>query len=256
MNKKTPVEKPKIKSVTNYLDSIEEIKLRHFSEDNRHSVKQVGDILFRGQESNENLLPKIARSNFSSGHIVEVEKKMLSEMVRIGSIYRDFDKLSIWDIMTIAQHYGMSTRLLDWTRNPLTALWFACRNSLEKQPFVYVLLPRWDIEILDQSSEETPETIKGISILKPNFPDSRIVAQDGWFTIHAVSKKYDRFFDFRDKNGRTPGVIKIEIDPCSAAKILKNLDVLGINHHSLFPDLGGICSHINWNLSPELNKAL
>lgn len=251
---KTLMKKPKIKSIASYLDSIEEVKSDHFSENKQYNVKQEGDILFRGQERDENLLPKIARLKMQYWEIAEIEKKMLAEIVRIGSIYRNFDKLNIWDIMTVAQHYGMSTRLLDWTRNPLTALWFACKNSRRQKPYVYVLLPRWDIEILDQSTEESLEKIQGISILKPNFPDSRIVAQDGWFTIHGISRKHGKFFDFQDRNGCMPGVIKIVIDPHATAEILKSLDILGVNHHNLFPDLGGICSHINWSLTSKLNQ--
>src|SRR5580658_5305020 len=40
-----------------------------------------------------------------------------------------------------AQHYGMKTRLLDWTGNPLTALWFACSNEFKKDndSVVYML---------------------------------------------------------------------------------------------------------------------
>lgn len=232
-----------IGSVTEYLILVEEISSSH----NKKDGTKDGDILYRGQCQDFPLLPKIARSKQPSWSYEE-EISMLSDVRLRGKIYRDFSNLDAWGLLKLAQHYGLATRLLDWTRNPLVAMWFACsEHSKPFKPHVYILLPHWDIDILDTKLIPNPrEHHTKLYILRSEFEDPRVVSQDAWFTVHAESRKYGRFVPLGELEHHAEGMVKITIKPKSKEKILNDLDNLGVSYETIFPDLEGVCKYINW----------
>jgi len=76
------------------------------------------DNLYRGYSKQDELLPSIIRKRE-----MDIEIELLKEFERYGAHY--FSAVNPVDFMSYAQHYGLPTRLLDFTTNPFIALYFA-----------------------------------------------------------------------------------------------------------------------------------
>lgn len=221
-------------------------------------------ILFRGQRSDWPLRPKIARlihriSSESRGHsresIPDVERQMLGDFQRRSVPYLSVRPDSNWEWLALAQHHGMATRLLDWSSNPLAALWFAIANPPEKDKqgqvspaVVWVLKPDVDDRI-----DPTPETklfdCTQTKVIRLRHITNRIVAQSGWFTVHACSEATPYFESLESDANYKAKLVKLLINPTNNnfGKLRYMLDRCAVNHVTIYPDLGGLSSHIEWN---------
>ena len=204
-----------------------------------------GDItLYRGQNDNYPLLPKIAR-NDQNKDTGKSERQMLDELRRRGNLYLN-GTYDDWELLVLAQHYGMATRLLDWTTNPLVALWFSFLNAKKtKSTYVYLFIPP-DNYFLDKDKNNNPFKPLKTKVFKPSLNNERIIAQNGWFTAHRYSNKTKSFVALDKNKELKKWVIELKIPPRLRADMLTKLDVLGINHQSIFPGVEGVCNHINW----------
>lgn len=84
-----------------------------------NQLAQEGHYVFRGYSKQDELLPSLIRdSNYT-----DLEIDFLKEFEKYGSPY--FHATTPIDFMSYAQHFGIPTRLLDFTFNPFIALSFA-----------------------------------------------------------------------------------------------------------------------------------
>ncbi|MBQ9709298.1 MAG: FRG domain-containing protein [Clostridia bacterium] len=110
-----------ITSLSEYIEVINVLRTSIQSANNND-----GDLIFRGMADHQwELLPSIARQTLVTE---ETEYKMVKELMLLYP--NEFSGISSnFDLLAKMQHYGLPTRLLDFTTNPLVALFFACRKE-------------------------------------------------------------------------------------------------------------------------------
>jgi hypothetical protein len=159
--------------------------------------------------------------------------------------------------MFLMQHYGVPTRLLDWTESPLVALYFAIDDknpdNLKRDAALWVLypnelnkhstaessyIPSFEDEWLANYSVEQYSKGKDNGILPiaaiATRNNPRIQAQLGVFTISHLKKVAVE----KVEDGKH--CVKLVIPKESKAKLKEELRTLGISRFQIFPELSSI----------------
>ncbi|MBU6479860.1 MAG: FRG domain-containing protein [Nitrospirae bacterium] len=192
-------------------------------------------VIYRGVRSSKyELIPTIGRRR-RGGKVLEPkdERYILRLFKQRAVAHLDRTPTDDWEWLALAQHHGLPTRLLDWTRNPLVAAYFAVAEDVDEDSAIYAYQSNKYLQI---EKHKDPFSIDRVARVIPNHVTARISVQSGLFTIHpSPSEPFN-----------ASSVEKFVIPANSRKSIKKALNKVGIDNASLFPDLDGIARHIDW----------
>ena len=275
-------------SIQDYISIIEKLKINYSFHDERYSKKNLfsPSFIYRGHSNylNFQLLPGILRNRKDEDGVLRsqysclelnVLKDFISEACRFNDI--PVNDYPAW--LEIAQHFGVPTRLLDFTSNPLVALYFACIDSDNTDGAVWIINER---NYRMTFYNEPPVTIEKISkeiisniiqteiinfnlewssnsvyqypwIYKPYYREERMVLQSSIFMLWGAKRecfeefmKNDNWMSNDDSvNNAKEGILfPITIPHDYKKSILKQLELLGITEKFIYPGLDGIGGYI------------
>lgn len=197
--------------------------------------KEGQNVVFRGHSNTAyELKTSLGRCEPINGKTtLQLEKRIFKLFKESSLPYLEFKPTNELEWLAVAQHFGLPTRLLDWSYNPLVACYFAVESNPDSDSALFVLS--------GCSTIQEPEKFKltsqnKVQKYRPPYISSRIQNQSGLFTVH--NKPEEIFTHDKLKKVIIPKEIKRDVK--------KRLYQFGINQRMIYPGLEGISRDLKW----------
>ena len=170
---------------------------------------------------------------------------LLSSARERGFGYDNGQNLTDLELLAKLQHFGGATGLIDFTRNPLVALWFACEDDTHDGTlFVLASAPLPDLTQLGIPGYGAPVTIR--DVFRYSRSDDEATTWEPPLTGDATPRiiAQQSVFVIDQSRGLQPSVIHAVTIPADAKDPLRDsLAGLGVTQHSLFVDFYGFATN-------------
>jgi len=148
--------------------------------------------------------------------------------------------------LALIQHYGFPTPLLDWTLSPYIAAYFAFREVNDRVPSsenvkIYIFDYLEWTKSFQQPLDLRNTSVQYVSVIRPYAKfNPRIIPQQGTFTVTNVEDMEQYINSRATEVGKTflyTALLSVKDKP----KVLRELNLMGINEMTMFPSIEGIC---------------
>lgn len=214
---------------------------------------RYNDSIFRGQSNHEwEIESTLSRNSKNIQHITDIENYQMAifKQSMLGITEIDLNKVDENILWSIGQHYGLFTPLIDWTKSPYIALFFALQDNNQKNEKGSIFCIHTDI-LEKEQSENRLTSIKIIKTL--DHLNKRIISQNGIFTRIPLNQTLEKIIN-NENTKETELCYKIIFSTKNRNIILEKLESMNINKRTMFPDNHGAAMHSNDILTKSTDR--
>ena len=209
--------------------------IREFIQWVQNTRRKTGHVLYRGQRHPWALLPGMCRTSNSS-ELLNNERNLFDSFKKQAKKSLHIIPANDWEWLVVAQHHGLPTRLLDWTTDPLVALWFALENAgSTAAPVVWMMCPEAQ-DFIDQSDKTRPFAGTRTKLFKTDFQIPGIRAQKGCFSVFKHVNGSSNGFVPLEKNKQLNGrLFSVRVSADAILGMQGELESKGYNQNAVYP---------------------